>query len=61
MYKNFQTDKYYAMLNTDNGEVMAYEKGPTLNRKTIKTNINKDIPPYPYSDEDILIVEARKH
>lgn len=60
LWRNFQTKKYHGMVELKTGKVIAYENSPKISRKIIETNVNHHINVFPYTDEDIIVIKARK-
>ena len=56
----FETKKFSEMVNSNTGEIIAYEKSPLLSRKKLKTNVDVKINSFPYTDEDFVILAAKK-
>ena len=56
----FETKKFSGMVNSNTGEIIAYEKSPLLSRKKLKTNVDAKINNFPYTDEDYVILAAKK-
>ena len=59
-WKNFETKRYNCMVNVDNGKIIAYEKSARLSRSMIETNVSEFINPFPYTDKDFIIIEAKR-
>ena len=60
LWRNFQTKKYHGMVELRTGKIIAYENSNSTNRRFIETNANKPINVFPYTDEDIIVIKARK-
>lgn len=59
-WNNFETKNFSGIVNTNTGEIIAYEKTPRLSRDKIETNVNTKINNFPYTDKDFVILAAKK-
>ena len=57
-YINYEIGNYRALLNTENGDILATEK--TAQHRQVKTNINAFINAFPYTDKDFIIIAGRE-
>lgn len=60
LWRNFETKKYHGMVELKTGKIIAYENIPRVSRKIIETNVKSPIKVFPYTDEDKIIIAARK-
>ena len=60
LWRNFETKKYHGMVELRTGKIIAYENNNNLNRKFIETSTKHRINVFPYTDEDMIVIKARK-
>lgn len=60
LWRNFETKRYHGMVEIKTGKVVAYENSPMLRRRVIETNVNNPINLFPFTDEDIVVLAAKK-
>lgn len=60
LWRNFETKKYHGMVELKTGNIIAYENNNQISRRIIKTNAKTPIKVFPYTDEDKIIIAARK-
>ena len=60
LWRNFETKKFRGMVELKTGKVVAYENSPRLRRRVIETHVNSPINIFPFTDEDYVILAAKK-
>ena len=60
VWRNFETKRYRGMVEIKTGKVVAYENSPRLRRRVIETNVNSPINLFPFTDEDYVVLAAKK-
>lgn len=60
LWRNFETKRYHGMVEIKTGKVVAYENSPQLRRRVIETNVNNPINIFPFTDEDIVVLAAKR-
>ena len=60
LWRNFETKNYHGMTEIKTGKIVAYENSPRLRRRVIETTISNPVNPFPCTDEDFVILAARK-
>ena len=60
LWRNFETKNYHGMVELKTGKIVAYENTNRRSRRVIETNINHPVSLFPYTDEDQIILMARK-
>lgn len=60
MYRNFDTGTWHGVVNVENGVIIATEKSHCVLPRNKELNINYDVNQFPHTDEDFIILAARK-
>ncbi len=60
MYRNFETKKYHGIVNTNTGAITATEKSHCVLPRSVELNVKNSVNQFLHTDEDFIIVEARK-
>ena len=60
LWRNFETRNYHGMIELKTGKIVAYENSNRKSRRVIETNINHPVNIFPHTDEDHIILTARK-
>lgn len=60
LWRNFETKKYHGMVEIKTGKIVAYENSPRIRRRVIETTVNQQLNIFPFTDEDFVILAAKK-
>lgn len=60
MYCNFETKKWHGVVNRKNGTIIATEKTHCVWPRSKELNVKDSINDFPCTDEDFIIIAARK-
>ena len=60
MYRNFDTGTWHGIVNSETGVIIATEKSHCVLPRNKELNINYDVNKFPHTDEDFIILAARK-
>lgn len=60
MYRNFETKKWHGLVNTKTGTIIVTEKSHCVLPRSKELNITDNVNQFPYTDEDFIIIAARK-
>lgn len=60
MWIGFDTNKHHGIVEVGTGRVIAYENFPAISRRKFETHVKTSVNTFPYTDEDLIIIGARK-
>ena len=60
LWRNFETKYYCGMVELKSGNIIAYENNNKYSRRVIETNVKHRIKIFPYTDEDMIVIAAKK-
>ena len=60
MYRNFETKTWHGVVNIETGTIIATEKSHCVLPRNKELNVKNDINQFPCTDEDFIILAARK-
>lgn len=60
MYLNFETQKWHGVVNSKTGVIIATEKSHHVLPRNMELNVKHSVNQFPYTDEDFVILAARK-
>lgn len=60
MYRNFETKKWHGVVNTKTGTIIVTEKSHCVLPRNMELNVKNIINQFPCTDEDFIIIAARK-
>lgn len=60
MYLNFETKKWHGIVNRKNGTIIVTEKSHCVLPRSKELNVKDSINAFPCTDEDFIIIAARK-
>ena len=60
MYRRFETKKWHGVVNCNNGTIIVTEKSHCVLPRSKELNIKNKVNDFPYTDEDFIIIAARK-
>ena len=60
LWRNFETKNYHCMIELKTGRIVAYENSNRISRRVIETNVNHPVNFFPHTDEDHIILMAKK-
>lgn len=55
----FETKRFHGIANKNTGAIIAHEKTSRINPRMVESNIENWADPFPLTDEDRIILEAR--